>query len=143
MAKQDCPFQNHRPITGHDAVLSSEEQTELTRATLRVLDAWQVPKDMQPALLGLDPTLENRILKRCRLGRPLPARPEVYARAALVLKIDNALHKLFPHSELSANLWVTTPRIKLGGITPLEVMLKQGLDGLRSIEQGLYNLDVW
>ncbi len=123
--------------------LSPEEQLQLARAIFRILDAWQVPKDMQPALLGLDPALENRILKRCRLGGPLPDRPEVYARAALLLKIDNALHKLFPRSDLAASLWVTTPRVKLGGITPLEVMLQQGIDGLKSIEQGLYNLDVW
>ena len=120
-----------------------EQQIQLTRAIFRILDAWQVPEDMQPALLGLDPALENRLLKRCRLGGPLPDRPEVYARAALLLQIDNALHKLFPRSELAAGLWVTTPRVKLGGITPLEVMLKQGIEGLKSIEQGLYNLDVW
>ena len=123
--------------------LSPEEQIELTRAIFRILDAWQVPKAMQASLLGLDPALENRLLKRCRLGRPLPDRPRVHARAALLLRIDNALHKLFPRSELSASLWVTTPRAKLGGLTPLELMLKEGIDGLRSIERGLYNLDVW
>ena len=123
--------------------LSPDEQIRLTRAIFRILDAWQVPKDMQPALLGLDPVLEKRILKRCRLGGPLPDRPEVFARAALLLKIDNALHKLFPRSELAASLWITTPRVKLGGITPLELMLKQGIAGLKSVEQGLYNLDVW
>ncbi len=123
--------------------LSPDEQIRLTRAIFRILDTWQVPKDAQPVLLGLDPTRENRILKHCRLGRPLPDRPEIYARAALILKIDNALHELFPRSELAASLWVTTPRVKLGGITPLELMLKQGIDGLKSIEQGLYNLDAW
>ncbi len=123
--------------------LSPEEQIRLSRAIFRILDAWQVPKDLQPALLGLDPGPGSRVLRRCRLGGPLPDRPEVYARAALLMKIDNALHKLFPRSELSASLWVTTPRVKLGGVTPLELMLKQGIDGLRSVERGLYNLDVW
>jgi hypothetical protein len=123
--------------------LSHDGQIELTRAIFKTIDAWQVPKEMQPALLGLDPTLKSRTLNRYRLGRPLPNDPAVYARLALLLKIDNAVHKLFPRSELSANLWVTTPRVKLGGLTPLEIMLKQGIDGLRSIEQGLYNLDVW
>jgi len=123
--------------------LSRDEQIELTRAIFKTLDTWAVPKQAQPALLGLDPTLKLRILNRCRLGQPLPNDPEVYARLALLLKIDNAVHKLFPRSELSANLWVTTPRVKLGGVTPLELMLKQGIDGMRSIEQGLYNLDAW
>lgn len=124
-------------------LLSTDERVALTGAVFRLLDAWQVSSKGQPALLGLDPNLNPKKMNRYRLGMPLPDDAGVYARIALLLKIEHALQKLFPHSQLSANLWVTTRRVKLGNATPLEMMINKGIEGIKSVERGLYNLDVW
>ena len=123
--------------------LSRDEKGALTAAVLRVLNAWSVPLEAQLGLLGLDPGLGNRELRRFRLGAPLPEGSDRYQRVALLLRIDNSLHTLFPHSELSANLWVTTPRRKLGNLTPLDLMLQKGRDGMRDLALSLDNLDLW
>ena len=123
--------------------LTPDERLRLTRTVFRILDAWQVPARWHAQLLGLSPHLPPRKFRRHRLGQPLPDEREVYQRVELLLKIDNAVQQLFPHSELSANLWVTTPRLKLGNHTPLQMMLEHGIEGMREIERGLYNLAVW
>ena len=122
---------------------SYEELVQSTQRAFRLLDAWAVAKELQPGLLGLDPRLRKRQINRYRLGIPLPGDGDCYQRIALLFKIDNTLHKLFPHSDLSANLWVTTPNLHYGGSTPLSTMLQGGLAGIRRVENSLNNLNGW
>ena len=63
-------------------------------------------------------------------------------RVALLLRLSNSLGQLFPHSEVSANLWVTTPRAKFGRKTPLDLMLAGGVEGIAQVERSLDNLDL-
>ena len=123
--------------------LSLNERAALTQAIFRVLKKWDVPERSMPNLLGLDPNLKTRDFNRYRLGAALPDNPRVYHRVARLLEIDNALHKFFPHSELSADLWVTTPRMKFGYITPLSLMLKEGEEGIAMVLRALYDQETW
>jgi hypothetical protein len=117
--------------------LTRDELVLLTQRAFRLLDAWEVPKNLQPGLLGLAPGARRREVNRYRLGTPLPQDRDCYQRIGLLLKIDNILRKLFPHSEVSANLWVTTPNLRFGNTTPLETMLREGISGIRQVEQSL------
>ena len=119
-----------------------DDQSRLTQRAFRLLDAWDIPKDQQVGLLGLAPSLKKRQINRYRLGMPLPADGDCYQRIDLLFKIDGILCKLFPHSELSANLWVTTPSLRYGGATPLRTMLK-GLSGIRQVECSLNRPEDW
>ena len=119
-----------------------DDQSRLTQRAFRLLDAWDVPKDLQFGLLGLAPGLKKRQVNRYRMGTPLPQDGDCYQRIDLLFKINGILRKLFPHSELSANLWVTTPSLRYGGYTPLDTMLK-GLDGIRRVERSLNSPEVW
>jgi hypothetical protein len=120
--------------------LSHEEKAALTGSVIAVLDAWGLTTDEQCQLLGLKHQGAGRRLRHFRLGNPLPDEREVWLRVGLLLQLNNALDKLFPHSAASANLWVTTPRAKLGHRTPLKAMLDGGLDGIRRVERSLDNL---
>lgn len=119
-----------------------DDQRRLTQRAFRLLDAWDIPKEQQAGLLGLSPSLKKRQINRFRLGLPLPADGDCYQRIDLLLKIDGILRKLFPHSELSANLWVTTPSLRYGGEMPLGTMLK-GLNGIRQVESSLNHPEDW
>ena len=123
--------------------LSYEEQVAVTRSVFLIFREWEVPPAVMPVLLGLDPHIKRRELNRYRLGSPLPDLPEVYQRALLLIDIENALHKMFPHSQLSANLWVTTPRVKFGSETPLVLMLRRGLEGIRTVSAVLSDPGFW
>ena len=123
--------------------LNYDEQVAVTRSIFLILGEWEVPAAVMPALLGLDPNIKRREFNRYRLGSPLPDQPEVYQRALLLIDIENALHKMFPHSQISANLWVTTPRVKFGNETPLDLMLRRGLEGIRTVSAVLTDPGFW
>jgi hypothetical protein len=123
--------------------LSRDEQIRQTQNGFRLLALWDVPKELHPRLLGLDTDMPKRKLNRYRLGTPLPEDGDCYLRIRLLLRIDAMLHKLFPHSTLSANLWVTTPNIRFGGALPLDTMLSGGLEGIMRVEQSLHAPHEW
>jgi len=116
---------------------ATDQDIELSRAVLQLLAAWDVPPDQQPGLLGLDPVADRRAFTRCRFGAPLPASGDVYARARLLLEIDTAVNQMFPHSSVAADLWATTPRHRFGGITPLQIMLEDGVAGMELVIDSL------
>ena len=116
---------------------TSEEQVEISRAVARLLGAWDVPAAQQPALLGLDPVADRRALNGCRFGAALPDTGEVYVRARLLLEIGVAVSQMFPHSSIAADLWATTPRIRFGGMTPLQIMLEDGIAGMELVIDSL------
>jgi len=123
--------------------LYQEDYTRLTRRAFQLLDDWSIPQELQAALLGLEPGKRKRFLNRYRLGMPLPEEGGSYERIDLLLRIDNTLNKLFPHSRLSANLWVTTRNPRYGGFTPLDTMLQGGLDGIKQVESILNYANGW
>ena len=112
---------------------TTEEHVELSRAVMRLLGAWGVPAAEQPALLGLDPRIHRRELNRCRFGAALPDAGDVYERAQLLLAIGAAAAQLFPHSSVAAEVWATTPQLRFGGHTPLQIMLEEGCAGMRRV----------
>jgi hypothetical protein len=123
--------------------LSRDDLLRLTQAALRLLDAWGLTKEDQLRILGLPPDMPRRIINRCRLGTPLPNEGDCYARLLLLLQIDSTLKKLFPHSELAANLWATTQSLSFGGEAPLATMLRDGLEGIRLVEQVVSGPLLW
>ena len=125
------------------ASLSQEERVAVTQRIFRIFSEWEIPVEDMPRLLGLGSGLKRRQLNRYRIGTPLPEEPGVYGRVGMFLEIDNALHKLFPHSVLSANLWITTPRVKFGNETPLALMLRRDLDGIRIVRGALHDSQDW
>jgi len=103
---------------------------DLTRSAFRILHAWQVPVADWPRLLGLPEGTRKRELNRYRLGGALPDDPEIHQRLMLINEIDNALHSFFPHSGSSGSLWMTTPRARFGGTTPLDILLTRDVEGM-------------
>ena len=50
--------------------------------------------------------------------------------------------KLFPHSELSANLWIATPSLRYGGLIPLDTIF-MGFEGMRWVGLSLIYPNNW
>jgi hypothetical protein len=107
-----------------------QDYQDLTRSAFRILHEWQVPVADWPRLLGLSEPTHKRDLSRYRLGYPLPDDPSIRQRLLLINEIDHALHSFFPHSGTSGRLWMTTPRRRFGGITPLEIVLTRDIEGM-------------
>jgi len=120
--------------------IPQEERAALTRKVLAVLSRWGVEPMDQCRLLGLPAPDAGRRYRRLRMGEALTDSRDIWERVALLLRLENALGQVFPHSALSADLWVTTPYLKLGNRTPLDLMLEGGLDAIRQVERSLDNV---
>lgn len=116
-----------------------KQQKAVLREAIRVLDAWQVPFEEQPAYLGLPRGLRRRDYNKYRLGLTWPDKPEVYERARLINRIHRATLTIFPFSEESANLWVQVPQRPFGGQSALDVMRRLGLAGMRQVDLAVDN----
>lgn len=71
-----------------------------------------------------------------RLGGALLDEPSIPERAALLIELEDILH-----SEVPADLWVTTPGTRLGNGTLQALRLEGGLDGIRRVARFIYNLE--
>jgi uncharacterized protein (DUF2384 family) len=117
-----------------------DDRAALTRKVLAVLARWGVEPMDQCRLLGLPAPDAGRRYRRLRMGEALATDRDVWERVALLLHLETALGQVFPHSALSADLWVTTPHPWLGSRTPLDLMLDGGLEGIRQVERSLDNV---
>ena len=121
--------------------LAQDDKSALSRKVLQVLADWGLEPMVQCELLGLPQDEAGRVFRQLRQGASLPENRDVWTRVALLLRLDNAIHQLFPHCTYAANLWVTSPNPRCSHRTPLEIMLADGLEGIRRIERSVDNLD--
>jgi hypothetical protein len=106
---------------------------DLARVLAALFGKWEVPGDVQLALLGLSPE-SRKLLPQYRRGeRPLPNTRDTLDRAGYLLGIHKGLRLLFPEDRSLRYGWVKRRNRLLGERTPLDVMLDEGLVGLARI----------
>lgn len=65
--------------------------------------------------------------------RPLPGCPEVLQRVAHLLGIHGSLRLLFPENEVLRFSWVRRRNDAFGGSAPIDIMLRDGADGIARV----------
>jgi hypothetical protein len=125
-----------------DNILNPEEQEALAITVLKILDNWQVDPQHQVILLGLPEGTRPRALTRHRQGQALPNENEIMQRCQALLSIQSSLDTMFPHNTAMADYWVTTGNSQLGNKSPLQVMLENGLEGMRYVAGHLNNTEM-
>ena len=124
--------------------MNHEELASLARETLRILNDWGIPPELQVVLLGMPEGTKPRSLNRYRSGGDaFPDDPELLQRVSCILAISKALQTMFPHSGSMADLWVTTESAYFNSHSPLEIMLEHGLNGMQNVSHHLSNNDGW
>ena len=124
-----------RPATGFALPVLADEATrrDLARVLAALFAKWNLPGDVQLALLGLSPE-SRKLLPQYRRGeRALPNTRDTLDRAGYLLGIHKGLRLLFPDDASLRYAWVTRRNRLLGERTPLEVMLDEGLVGLARV----------
>ena len=120
-----------------------ENNADIARTVLSMFQSWGIsPKD-QIKLLGLPSDSRSRILTKYRNGFPLPDDEEFAMRVALLFAIQNAISSLFPHNAKAADYWITTPFDFFVNHTPLQIMLNEGLGGMRRVLNYLNGVEDW
>lgn len=124
-----------RPASGFSLPALADDATrrDLARVLAALFAKWELPGDVQLALLGLSPE-SRKLLPQYRRGeRALPNTRDTLDRAGYLLGIHKGLRLLFPDDAALRYAWVTRRNRLLGERTPLEVMLDEGLVGLARV----------
>lgn len=89
------------------------------QALLRLFDAWQLTREEQATLLGLEPRALDGYLD----GRPLADDSVLLSRVGHLLAINKVLRLRYGAQPDFPAEWVRLPNVKLGGRRPLDLML--------------------
>lgn len=118
------------------------ELDDLIDTLVWVMRGWGLDAKEQVQLLGLPAGTSARSLQQFRQGKPIPDEAGFLQHAELILAIYRAVGTFFPGNTTMANYWVTTPSNSLAGHSPLDIMLRDGLDGMRYCLKHL-NGELW
>jgi uncharacterized protein (DUF2384 family) len=112
---------------------SDEERAQLAYMVLALFKRWGLEDSQKLELLGLSPRAKKQ-LEAHKKGRPLDADPETLGRASGLLSLHNHLANRFPgDDDVRTYTWVATPHPELDERTPLDVMLGEGVPGIRRV----------
>jgi myo-inositol catabolism protein IolC len=103
-----------------------EARIAVAEALLALFERWQLHEVNQAQLLGLNSVkgLKQKIVQ---------AETETMERAGYLLAIDRALRQRTAAQAEREKNWIFTPNDYLSGLTPLSIMLEDGLQGIMSI----------
>ena len=118
-------------------LFSAEEQLLRTKEILDLLNSWNISAKDQVVLLGLPATIKARHLQRYEKNESLPQIDNVNECIDHLFGIGDALRTSYPHTELMGALWLRTSHRRFENVSPLFVMLNQGLSGLIIIRSHL------
>jgi hypothetical protein len=102
-------------------VTDDETLEALAAAMSSVFDRWEIPESERRRLLATEPDARPD-------GHPPKSDPAVLERMGHLLAIDRGLK-----ATGLTRWWIRTPHPDLFGESPLEVMLAQGLGGMKKV----------
>ena len=104
-----------------------ETRAALGEAMESVFDTWGLEEAfVRAALLGLpESSLQH--------GKPLPSEHEVLERTGHLLAIHRALRRLYADDFEREADWLNHPDERLDGRSPLNLMLVEGLNGIKAV----------
>ena len=120
-----------------------EEQVEISRAIMRLLDGWGVPAEAAISILGLPSNTRKRQVQKFKGDTPLPSTPDVMERVTHLTAIASALRTTYPTNPQMGNIWMGTPHRRFGGRAPLATIVEKGVKGLREVRAHLDCTYTW
>ena len=112
--------------------ISRKERASLAKMCVRLLELWGLDRRQQAVMLGLSPRTRST-LRNYANGTPLPEQRDILDRAGHLMGIIKSLELLFPENPELIEAWASTPDQALGGLTPYQMVAREGLAGLRDL----------
>lgn len=122
---------------------SAEERLGLTRATMHVLDGWELSAQQMLELLGLADEVRSRHLHKYRESLAFPENEETWARVDHILHIAEALMTTFPTNPAMGSRWLRNPHRRFRKMAPLQLILEKGREGLSRVRMELDCCYAW
>ena len=101
----------------------------LTEVITVLLDRWGIHEANQAALLNVPD------ISKFKRGEPLPRDQAVLERAGHLIAVDRVLKTLHPYTPTSRNRWVSSAQAELNGKSPLQIMLVNGVGGMKRVRE--------
>ena len=123
-------------IARHPEPHSKANRAKLAAMIMRLFGHWELEQSEQLALLGLSEG-SRMTLQRYRKGNALNSNRDLLDRVSHLLGIHKSLRILYPHNRDLAYRWPKSPNKRLGNLTPVEYVRREGFGGLASIRHML------
>ena len=116
---------------------SLDDRIALTKAIMAMLDDWGLASAEIITVLGLPTKTRQRQLEHFRRNTPFPDNEQIMLRIEHLVGIADALRTTFPRNARMGPIWLRRPHRRLSNQTPLDTMIEQGVNGLRSVRAEL------
>jgi len=113
--------------------MSHDECVELARSIMKILDSWGLNAKQLAGLLALPNGTPTRALRRYREDTPFPNDSTLYERVEHIIGISDALRTSYPHNPPMAALWMKQANKRFDGVSPLQKIVTEGLQGLMTV----------
>lgn len=117
--------------SSNDAVLLTEEQRQQqTQMIMQLFEHWQLTNAECAILLGLSPNTATSINNYNTGKSSLPKYRDIQDRVGHLFAIHRYLKQAYPFNEDLAYRWIKSPNADFQGFTPLQIINKEGFEGL-------------
>ena len=117
--------------------MSHDECVELAQSIMAILDGWGLNGKQLTFILALPKGIPTRALRRYREDTPFPQDAAVYERVEHIIGITEALRTTYPHNPAMGALWMKQSNKRFGGVSPLQKVVIEGLEGLSEVRSYL------
>jgi hypothetical protein len=122
----------HAEVPAGSQPYTPGDRARLAKMVTRLFDHWNLDPATAAALLGLSEKSRTAI-NRYRKGGPLPDSRDLLDRVGNLFGIHKSLRLLYPHNRDLVYRWPTARNERLSNLTPVELMVEQGLPGIVAI----------
>ena len=108
---------------------TQSDRANTSKMLVRLFDHWSLTTAEQLGLLGLSQS-NRAALTNYRKGQPLANDRDKLERASILLSIHKSLRLLFPSNRELAYSWMKQPNRAFHGLSPVELIDRDGMVGL-------------
>ena len=112
---------------------TEEEFMYITKTVMKVLDSWNLTTEQTVQILGLSKQTRKRELDKYRTLKAFPYNSSLTLRLSHIMGISDALRTTFPRNINMAEKWLKTKHRRFENLTPLEVIINEGVNGLSKV----------
>jgi len=117
--------------------MNQEQQVEVARDIIRMLDQFGLDAEQQIRCLGFPEGTRTRTLRKHRDDTPFPDDPVIQERVRILAHISDALRTTYPTNPQMGLFWIRRKNRRLNDATPAEILGRGSRDDLYWVLQQL------
>ena len=127
----------HVDANASSLVSNEKNRTILTKAFFGILKNWNLTNDQEAKLLGWSYGQKRSKIDALKKGGAMEDDQDKLDRIREIINIHKNLRMLFPYQNDLAYQWIHEKRERFGNHTALDVMMEDGLLGIKAIRRYL------